>query len=218
MEERDAVVSGDRLRVTWILTDGRDVHRQLADAMTIQQVFEAVVVVRDHDEDPRVRANQICHSICSASATSRNWRRSAVMHLSPCTVQNAAHEEPLRDRVVELLHFDDVKRREGTWSPAQSFPCGSRRWRSARRGGRCRNSCSTPRPDRLRYVRGAQIVRMRRCRASAIRGIDGVCMTAFAVGGARHGPSEKIDSSEHSRARMTQGRACSLHCAANVAS
>jgi len=112
VEERQVVPVRGRLECRMVGDHRRDVHLQLAGAVTVQQVLEAVIEVRHHDEDAGALAAVV-------DAPLELFGRRDRLELAPQArevdglalhpAEGDAYEKTLRDRVIELVHFHEIE-------------------------------------------------------------------------------------------------------------
>jgi hypothetical protein len=112
VEERDAVLRCRGLQRDVIRHDGGDVHREFADPVAVQQVLEAMIIVRHHDQHAGAIAgivNLPLHVLGRGDCLELLPQFREIHRLALDGAERYPDEEALRNRVVELLHLDDVE-------------------------------------------------------------------------------------------------------------
>jgi hypothetical protein len=110
MEERNVVRGRELVGVAMVGHDRHRVHRQSTDAVSVQQIVEAMIELRDHDQHARPRlcvVQRPAHREALADRYKRRGQRGAFRRDLE-TLEQHAHHEPVGVHVAELCTVDDV--------------------------------------------------------------------------------------------------------------
>ena len=80
--------------------------------MPVEQILQAVIEIRHHDEYPRALAGIVdppFHLLGGGDRLEFLPQPPQIDPLARYTAKRDAHEEALRDRIVELVHLDEVE-------------------------------------------------------------------------------------------------------------
>lgn len=114
--EGDAVATGEAFKFRVIGHDQRHLDGELAYALTVEEIIEAVPNLGDHDENPRLAARRldlVVHAIFGCQSVKRcdEMRRGRRGLLATCCLVDGevhTHEEALGDGVTVLLQIGNV--------------------------------------------------------------------------------------------------------------
>ena len=111
-EIRDLVLLGDAPHVRMIGNYGADFHAQFPDAVPVQQIFQAMVELGDHDHDAAAVCavvNGPVHLLGVGGAHEILAQPRDVDRIAAHPAKRDAHEESPGQHVVELVHLHDVE-------------------------------------------------------------------------------------------------------------
>ena len=108
MMERDVADHADMQRALRVVRDDPDhVHRQLADAVAVEQVAEAMVELRHQQQHALALLRAAQRPFGIDRGGERRERAAQRFHIA-LDLENDAHEEAAGEPVVELLRVGDV--------------------------------------------------------------------------------------------------------------